>query len=123
MDILQTIQEELAELLDIEKEEITPDAYMVRDLDAESIDLLELAVAINASFGIDVNDDEIFLRLLREFLEEAKDAGKDAGDFLEEKYRFLTRERIDDMLNDLQGGPVLKVNDLISYVSWKLENK
>ncbi len=123
MTILKTIQKDLADLLDIEEDEITPEAYVVRDLDAESIDLLEMAVALNTSFGVEINDDEVFLRLLRDFLAEAAEAEENPAEYLEKKYSFLTRERIEEILSDLDAGPVLKVKDMASYIEWKIEGK
>ena len=54
MAVLEKISEVLTELLDIDPEAIGPQSYLVRDLGVESIDFLELAVALNSRFGIDV---------------------------------------------------------------------
>lgn len=116
MDILEEITEILAEILDIEYHNITPETYLIRELGAESIDLLELAVAINSKFNIDVNDDEIFLRKLRQYITEAGHQNKDILQYLAEKIPFLIRERLEYIITDLEGGPTLKVKDLIAYV-------
>jgi acyl carrier protein len=121
MDIFKKIEDVLTELLDIEAEEITPETYVIRDLNAESIDLLELAVGLNSSFNIDINDDEIFLRNLRLYLTEAKQIGKDALEYLVKKFPFLTRDRIEEIMADLKNGPVLKVKDLVSFVAWQMQ--
>lgn len=121
MDIFKKIEDILTELLDIESEEITPETYVIRDLNAESIDLLELAVGLNSSFNIDINDDEIFLRNLRLYLTEAKEIGKDALEYLSKKFPFLTRDRTEEIMADLKDGPVLKVKDLVSYVAWQMQ--
>ncbi len=39
--------------------DMTPETLLIQELGAESIDLLELAVAINSRFKISVKDDEI----------------------------------------------------------------
>ncbi len=116
MDILEEITEILAEILDIENHNITPETYLIRELGAESIDLLELAVAINSRFNIDVNDDEIFLRNLRQYITEADQQNKDILQYLAEKIPFLMQKRLEDIITDLEGGPTLKVKDLIAYV-------
>jgi acyl carrier protein len=118
MDILNTITEALIEILDIEKNEITPEAYVVRELGAESIDLLELGVAFNSAFNIEVNDDDIFLRTLRLYVDESGKDGIETAAYLAGKYPFLTEKRIDEILSDLDGGPVLKVKDLVGYMEW-----
>lgn len=119
MEILSKIQEILAEILDIKDQEITPETYVIRDLDAESIDLLELAVALNSEFNIEVKDDELFLRTFRFYMTEAEEQGSDTVQYLVGKFPFLTEERVKDIISDLEGGPTLKVKDLISYVAWR----
>lgn len=121
MEILHKIQEILAEILDIENQEITPETYVVRELDAESIDLLELAVALNSKFNIEVKDDELFLRTFRFYITEAEEQKSDTEQYLVGKFPFLTKKRVKEIISDLEGGPTLKVKDLISYVSWRCE--
>lgn len=116
MDILEETTKILAEILDIENHNISPETYLIRELGAESIDLLELAVAINSRFNIDVNDDEIFLRKLRQYITKAGQQNKDILQYLIEKLPFLSRQRLEEIIADLEGGPTLKVKDLIAYV-------
>jgi len=116
MNILEEITEILAEILDIENHNISPETYLIRELGAESIDLLELAVALNSRFKIDVNDDEIFLRKLRQYITEAEQQNKDILQYLAENLPFLSRKRLEEIIADLEGGPTLKVKDLIAYV-------
>ena len=119
MDILEEIMEILTAILDIENHNISPETYLIRELGAESIDLLELAVAINSRFSIDVNDDEIFLRKLRQYITEAEQNNNDILQYLIEKLPFLSRQRLREIIADLEGGPTLKVKDLISYIEWQ----
>ncbi|MCJ7615848.1 MAG: phosphopantetheine-binding protein [Desulfobacterales bacterium] len=116
MDILEEITKILSDILDIDDRNISPETYLIRELGAESIDLLELAVALNSRFKIDVNDDEIFLRKLRQYIAEADQRNKDIFQYLAEKIPFLTRKRLEDIITDLEGGPTLKVKDLAAYV-------
>jgi len=116
MNILKEITEILAEILDIENHNISPETYVIRELGAESIDLLELAVALNSGFKIDVNDDEIFLRKLRQYITEAEQQDNDILQYLTEKLPFLMQERLEEIMADIENGPTLKVKDLISYV-------
>jgi acyl carrier protein len=122
MEILEGIREILADILDIGKQDIAPETYIVRELGAESIDLLELAVSLNARFKVEVNDGEIFLTRLRAYVTEAEDRGKDRVSYLVERMPFLSKNRIEAIIADLEGGPTLKVRDLVSYVAWQCEN-
>jgi len=119
MEILNGIKELLADILDIEEQEITPETYIVRELGAESIDLLELAVSLNARFKVDVNDGDIFLTRLRAYITEAEEQGADILPYLEKRLPFLLKNRIEAILSDLEGGPTLKVKDLVSYIEWR----
>ncbi len=118
MEILDVIKEMLADILDIEEWEIAAETYIVRDLGAESIDLLELAVSLSSRFKVEVNDGDIFLTRLRENIAEAEELEKDAEQHLAEMLPFLSGARIGEIINDLEGGPTLKLKDLVSYIDW-----
>jgi acyl carrier protein len=119
MDVLGEIRESLTEILDLENDDITPETYIVRDLDAESIDLLELSVALNSRFKVEINDDQVFLRTLRVCLNKTNgNGGRVEG--VSKEFPFLSKERIGEILADLEGGPVLKVKDLIAYIQWRM---
>jgi acyl carrier protein len=121
MNIQETIYTILCDILDIEKEDIHTESYLIKELNAESIDLLELAVSINQAFNITVNEDDIFLRKLRIFLD--TDPENNPKKKLQEKYPFLSSGRLNQILNDLEDGPVLKVKDLIHYVTCQLSSQ
>jgi len=118
MDTFREIKNILTELLDLEDTDITPDTYMIKDLGAESIDLLELAVAINSRFAISVKDDEIFLTRFRQYLKEAEELKTNPVSYLEGKYPFLTKGRIEEIASRTSEGPQLKVEDLMAYVTF-----
>ena len=117
MNTLANIKEILTELLDIDEKEISLETYIIRDLGAESIDLLEFAVMLNSKFNIDIDDDQIFLISLREYIEEGSEKQIDLDKYLTHKYPFLTIKRIKEIIVDIENGPVLKVEDIISYIS------
>ena len=123
MDILEEIKKILAEILDIENHNITPETYLIRELGAESIDLLELAIAINSGFNIDVDDDEIFLRKLRDYITEAEQQNKNILQSLAKKLPFLSRKRLEEIIADIESGPTLKVKDLISYIDFQINKR
>ena len=51
-EILAAVQEVLVESLAVDEEEVTPEATLVDDLGAESIDLLEIVFNLEKKFGI-----------------------------------------------------------------------
>lgn len=121
MEIIDTLRELITDIMDVEGETITEETYLVRELGAESIDLLELSVSINHHFHIAVKDDDIFLRNFRLFLVEAERLGKEPAPHLAARFPFLSSARIADILADLEAGPALKIKDLVSYIAfqWK----
>ena len=119
MEIIDEVIEILADILDIEEDEIAAETYIVRELGAESIDLLELAISLNARFKVEVNDGELFLARLREYITEAEEQKKDIVQHLLVMLPFLTRTRLEEIVSDLEGGPTLKVKDLVSYIEWR----
>jgi len=119
MDVLGEIKKLLAEILDIEDHDITPETYLIRDLDAESIDLLELAVSLNSTFNVEIIDDEIYLRTFRLHTMDAEQRGDDTVRYLLDKFPFLNESRVIEIMKELQSGPTLKVKDLVSYISWQ----
>lgn len=120
MTVYETIREILMELLDLDADSIRPDSYLVRELGTESIDFLELAVALNERFRIDVHDDTVFLRNLRLHLAQAREGGVSPLDELKQAYAFLSDERLTRIVSELDGGPVIQVRDLESYVRWQM---
>jgi acyl carrier protein len=120
MDTFAEIKKILVELLDLEDREISPETYLIQELGAESIDLLELAVTINSRFKITVKDDEVFLTRFRLYLTEAEQQGKDIAPYVAKKYPFLTHERIAEIIAHINEGPQLKIKDLISYIAYRL---
>lgn len=120
MDTLGEIKKIIIDLLDLEGDSITPDTYVIKELGAESIDLLELAVAINSRFKITVKDDQIFLTRFRFYLTEAEKQGKGVAPYLAGKYPHLTEERIAEIIEHIVGGPQLKIKDLMSYIAHQM---
>jgi acyl carrier protein len=48
----------IVEQLGVDEEEVTPDASFVEDLGADSLDTVELVMAFEEQFGIEIPDEE-----------------------------------------------------------------
>ncbi len=57
-DIKNVIRRIIAERLDIEEARVTPNARFVDDLGADSLGLVELILAFEEAFDIDISDDD-----------------------------------------------------------------
>jgi acyl carrier protein len=58
--ILQGVQEVLADALGVDEDEATPDARVVNELGAESIDFLDIHFRLEKKFGIRIRQDGTF---------------------------------------------------------------
>src|SRR4030042_524855 len=59
-EILQEVQSVLVDALGVDEEEVTPDATLMSDLGAESIDFLDIVFRMEKSFGIKIPREELF---------------------------------------------------------------
>jgi acyl carrier protein len=118
MDLLTEIKAILVETLDLEDGEITGESRLRKDLDIESIDMLELALSFSSRFGIEVDEDDIFLQRVPLYLEEAEQEGREVSSFITSRIPFLSGERIGEILSEGEADP--KVQDLVDYISWRL---
>ena len=57
--MLEKIQAMLAESLNLPVEKVTPDAKIVDDLGADSLDVVELLGQLESEYGIMIPDDEV----------------------------------------------------------------
>jgi acyl carrier protein len=59
-EIFQKVQEVLVDALGVDDDEVTPDATLMGDLGAESIDFLDIVFRLEKAFGIKVPREELF---------------------------------------------------------------
>ena len=58
-EILSKIQEIPADRLGVDEGDVTPDASFREDLEADSLDLVELIMELEEQFGMEIPDDEV----------------------------------------------------------------
>lgn len=58
-EIQNLIRQRLAELVECDPGEITPDTRLEEDLEADSLDLVELAMALEEELSLEIPDDEL----------------------------------------------------------------
>ncbi len=59
-DVYAKVQEVLEEALGVDDDEVTPEATLVEDLGAESIDFLDIVFRLEKAFGIKIDQSELF---------------------------------------------------------------
>jgi acyl carrier protein len=57
-DVVARVKDLIAESLGVNKEEIVPGASFIEDLGADSLDIVELVMAIEKEFDIEISDDD-----------------------------------------------------------------
>jgi acyl carrier protein len=58
-DALSTIREVAVEVLSVEPDQVTEEARFKEDLDADSLDLVELVMGLEERFDIEVPEDDL----------------------------------------------------------------
>ena len=58
MSVEERVKSIIVEQLGVDADEVTPDASFVEDLGADSLDQVELIMAFEEEFGVEISDDE-----------------------------------------------------------------
>jgi acyl carrier protein len=59
MDVFEQVKDIVVELLDVEPDKVTADATFKEDLEADSLDLVELLMAFEDEFGSQIPDEDV----------------------------------------------------------------
>lgn len=57
--MFEKVKAVIVEELGVDQEAVTPDASIIDDLDADSLDVVELVMALEETFDIKVEDDKV----------------------------------------------------------------
>jgi acyl carrier protein len=57
--VFDRLQAIVAEQLGVDTEKITPDAEFIQDLNADSLDMVELVMSLEEEFGVEISDEEV----------------------------------------------------------------
>jgi acyl carrier protein len=57
-DIETKVREKIAEQLGVAADEVTPDSSFIEDLGADSLDIVELVMALEEEFNVEISDED-----------------------------------------------------------------
>ncbi len=57
-DVQQRLRKIIAEQLSVDEEEVVPEASFIEDLNADSLDLVELIMTLEEEFNIKISDED-----------------------------------------------------------------
>lgn len=57
-EIFQKVKDVIVDQLNVDEDEVTPEASFIDDLGADSLDIVELVMALEEQFGISIPDEE-----------------------------------------------------------------
>jgi acyl carrier protein len=122
-EIFEKVREALVDALGVDDEEVVPEATLQGDLDAESIDFLDIVFRLEKAFDIKIERGELFPEDILTNAEYVVD-GKvnDSGIAkLRERMPFadLTKFEAEPVVQNL--GQQLTVKDMCNFVAYKLK--
>ena len=123
--ILQEVQSLLIDALGVDEDEVTPDATLMADLGAESIDFLDIVFRMEKAFGIKIPREELFpaenVLSNKEYISNGKLTSKG----LEELKKRMPHTDFSEFANDPDVnkiGDLFTVDVLVNYVDSKLNS-
>lgn len=121
-EIFAKVQEALVDALGVDEDEVTPEATLQGDLDAESIDFLDIVFRLEKSFDIKIERGELFPEDILTNSEYVADGKVNAAGIAKLKERMpfadLSRFEANPQVQNL--GKQLTVADMCAFVEHKL---
>ena len=124
-DIFNGVKEALVDSLAVDDEDVTPDATLVGDLGAESIDILDIIYRLEKNFGIKIDQAELIPSDLINSPEFKQDDGKLTPSGVAELRKRLPYANLDAFEKNplVQNiATVLTVNDMCYLIESKIHD-
>lgn len=124
-EIFSGVREALVDALAVDDEDVTPDATLVGDLGAESIDILDIIYRLEKNFGIKIDQAELIPSDLINSPEFKQDDGKLTASGVAELRKRLPYANLDAFEKNplVQNiATVLTVNDMCFLIESKLQD-
>ncbi len=122
-EILEHVREVMVDALGVDDDEVTPEATLMGDLAAESIDFLDIVFRLEKAFGIKIPREELFpaenLMNNSEFIQNGKMTEKGLAELRDKMpHTDLSEFEKDPDINKM--ADLFTVNAIVNYVENKL---
>ena len=121
-EIFDKVREALVDALGVDDDEVTPEATLQGDLDAESIDFLDIVFRLEKSFDIKIERGELFPEDILTDTEYVQDGKVNEAGIAKLKERMpfadLSKFESEPIVQNL--GQQLTVKDMCNFVAHKL---
>lgn len=121
-EIFAKVQEALVDALGVEEDEVTPEAKLQGDLDAESIDFLDIVFRLEKAFDIKIERGELFpedILTNTDYVADGKLTDEGMAK-LKERMPFANLDDFEDNPVVQNLGKQLTVQDMCNFVEHKL---
>jgi acyl carrier protein len=121
-EIFEKVQETLVDALGVDEEEVTPDAVLTKDLEAESIDFLDIVFKLEQAFGFKIEQGELFPDNVAqdpEYVQDGKVTQKGI-DALKEKLPHVDFTEFERDPQVSKVGDIFTVDAVVNFVERKL---
>ena len=124
-EIFAKVQAALVDALGVDEDEVTPDATLVGDLGAESIDFLDIVFRLEKTFNIEIPRAELFPEDILTNAEYVKDGKVTPTGVAELKQRmsFADLSKFEKNPVVQEFGNLLTVADMVRYIETKVGAK
>jgi acyl carrier protein len=121
-EVFEKVQTALVDALGVDEDEVTPEATLVGDLGAESIDFLDIVFRLEKTFNIEIPRAELFPEDILTNAEYVQDGRVTPAGIKELKKRMpfadLTKFESDPLVQNF--GNLLTVSDMCRYIESKV---
>jgi acyl carrier protein len=121
-EVFEKVQAALVDALGVDDDEVTPEATMVGDLGAESIDFLDIVFKLEKAFGINIPREELFpddILTNADYVSDGKVTEQGISE-LKARLPWADLSKFEENPRVQDFGNLLTVNDLCRYVESKL---
>jgi len=122
-EIFDKVREALVDALGVDEDEVTPNATLRGDLDAESIDFLDIVFRLEKAFDIKIERGELIPMDVLEDASYVSDGKVNAAGItkLKERMQFADLSGFEADPNVQNLGNQLTVQDMCNFVEYKLK--